>query len=97
MEIASAMRRSLWAPRAVRAYAVSPVGVRTYPRSLRSVTTQHTPPKVDETPAPSVSRALLHILAWVPVALFLSGHVASLASVKGTSMSVRVRTNAADV
>lgn len=46
-----------------------------------------------EAPSPSFPRTLLHVLAWVPVALFVTGHVVSIASVKGTSMSVRGETD----
>ena len=37
--------------------------------------------------APTLSRSFLRIVAWLPVALFVTHHVVTLANVHGTSMS----------
>jgi len=37
----------------------------------------------------SRSRPFFQLLAWIPVALFVTGNVATIANVRGSSMSVR--------
>lgn len=65
--------------------------------TYRCFATQPHPPHAEEPPAPTLSRTFWQLVAWVPVALFVTGHVVSIASVKGTSMSVGTLTDLADV
>lgn len=64
-------------------------------RFTRRITTNQAPNEKPSEDAPSLSRTMMQVLAWVPVALFVTGHVVSIASVKGRSMSVRCVTDAA--
>lgn len=55
---------------------------------LYSVAPEHSAP-----PTMSWTRSVFRVLAWVPVVMFVTSHVCSVANVHGHSMSVRVLAN----
>lgn len=92
--------RAARAPLGVAMRPAAPLASTHTPRSAayrftRCITTNQAPDEKPSEDAPSLSRTMMQVLAWVPVALFITGHVVSIASVKGRSMSVRCVTDAA--